>query len=599
MRGAGLTDWPRRAAGCLRRRWRLLLLLSIGLLLAATAVFESIRPSLEARVRETILAKARQRGLVADVAEVRVGLFPPLTLRGLTVTRPGRFRLAVSQAELGLAPWGHSLAGLAWRVRLDSVTVSLPAGVELDLAPSAWDVRPARSGRRLLLRRAGEQLEVGWTHDGGIRIAAVDLQLSGFIEVRRGGTVLSDLGVVSVEAHVTPLTDGRWRIEVQAGGREMRFATITQATESAGAAPGTSPASADSLATDASLAFVALLDPLRGDVEISECRISGGGARAAVKGALRHAPDDPSVDLHLSVERVDFARLLATAGLELPTGAVQLGSAALQLDVRGRAREPSSFVVKQRVDFTPPGAPIPAVERLKGPFVAEIRGPAGRMHRLVVGPDSPDFIALADVPPLFQRALLLSEDSNFYGHRGLDFAEMPVAMATNWLRGTNSRGASTITQQLAKNLFLTREKSVSRKLSEAALALLIDATLGKQRELEIYLNVIEWGPDIYGLRAAARHYFARDPGGLTTKEIAFLIALIPGPIRYQHSFASGVPSPAFENLMDGVLAKLRSVDAIDEEQYEAALAETLLIRPSEVALPPNGGEEEVTPEQQP
>jgi len=165
-----------------------------------------------------------------------------------------------------------------------------------------------------------------------------------------------------------------------------------------------------------------------------------------------------------------------------------------------------------------------------------------------------------------------------------------VALATNWARGTSSRGASTITQQLAKNLFLTREKSVSRKLSEAALALLLDGTLGKQRVLEIYLNVIEWGPDLYGLRPAARRYFGKEPGELTPKEAAFLVALIPGPIKYQHSFASGTPSAAFENLVDNVLTKLRSVDALDEAQYETALAEPLLIRPSADAL---GGDTDV------
>jgi membrane peptidoglycan carboxypeptidase len=244
-------------------------------------------------------------------------------------------------------------------------------------------------------------------------------------------------------------------------------------------------------------------------------------------------------------------------------------------------------VVKQRVDFTPPAAPIPALERLRAPFLQDVRPPHGQPRLLLVGPESTDFIALIDVPPVFVRALLLSEDAGFYGHHGLDFAEMSVALATNWVRGTPARGASTITQQLAKNLFLTREKSVSRKLSEAALALLLDSTLGKQRVLEIYLNVIEWGPDIYGLRSASRHYFGKEPQELTIKETAFLVALIPGPIKYQRSFRDGALSPAFESLVANVLTKLRSVDAIDEAQYETALAEPLLIRPSAAPLEGN------------
>jgi hypothetical protein len=512
----------------------------------------------------------------------------------LTVTRPGRFRLVARQVGVGLAPWGHGLAGLAWRIRLDRVALSLPAGVELAIAPSVWDLRPTHDGHRLMRRHGDERLEVEWGRGAGpdvLRVVAQEVQLSGFVEVRRGGATLGDLGIVTGELRVERQADDRLRIVARGRGRDMRFATIAQATETADSAAGAPAGAVDSPATDAELQLAAVVSPRAGDVEIEECRLVGGGATVSLHGVVRRVPDDPELDIHLAVERVDFAQLLATAGLDLPSGVAHFGSAALDLDVRGHARDPRSFVVRQRVDFTPPDAPLPAIERLRGPFVAEIHGRGGQTHHLLVGPESADFIALGDVPPLFLRALLLSEDAGFYGHRGLDFAELPVALATNWVRGTNARGASTITQQLAKNLFLTREKSVGRKLSEAALALLLDSTLGKARVLEIYLNVIEWGPDVYGLRAAARHYFGKDTREMTPKEMAFLVALIPGPVKYQRSFAGGTLSPALENLVDNVLAKLRSVDAIDEAQYETALAETLLLRPNSDAAALTGDEE--------
>jgi membrane peptidoglycan carboxypeptidase len=146
---------------------------------------------------------------------------------------------------------------------------------------------------------------------------------------------------------------------------------------------------------------------------------------------------------------------------------------------------------------------------------------------------------------------------------------------TNWNRGTAARGASTVTQQLAKNLFLSREKRLGRKLQELSLALLLESTLGKERILEIYLNVIEWGPGLYGLRPAARQYFAKDPRDLTPAQMAFLAALVPGPVKYQRSFADGTPSPGFRPLIDRLLAKLRAVDALSEQEYQAALAEDL------------------------
>ena len=240
--------------------------------------------------------------------------------------------------------------------------------------------------------------------------------------------------------------------------------------------------------------------------------------------------------------------------------------------------DPKSFVVEQRLDFQPPARPLPELEKLRVPFRRVMTGHDGRETVVEVDPANPDFVPLDDVLPLFVRGLLTSEDANFWGHPGLDLREVPVAMSINWVRGERSRGASTITQQLAKNLFLTRERSYRRKLQEAALALLLEPALGKRRILEIYLNVIEWGPGIHGLGPAARHYFGKNPSELTPRESAFLVALIPGPVKYQASFASGVLSRGFSRLVNGVLYRLRSVDMLTDEQLEAELAAPIRLR---------------------
>jgi membrane peptidoglycan carboxypeptidase len=218
------------------------------------------------------------------------------------------------------------------------------------------------------------------------------------------------------------------------------------------------------------------------------------------------------------------------------------------------------------------------LESLRGDFVHEVALPGGERKAIAVSSDSPDFIPLGDVPPLFVKALLLGEDTGFFGHRGIDLSEVPSAVLTNWSRGGAARGASSLTQQLAKNLFLSREKHLGRKLQELCLALLLEATLGKERILEIYLNVIEWGPGLHGLRPAARHYFGAEPRELTPRQMAFLVALIPGPLKYQRSFADGTLSPGFRPLVDALLAKLRSAEALSEEQYQAAMADELLVR---------------------
>src|SRR6185312_5691004 len=148
---------------------------------------------------------------------------------------------------------------------------------------------------------------------------------------------------------------------------------------------------------------------------------------------------------------------------------------------------------------------------------------------------------------------------------------------TNWSRGGAARGASTITQQLAKNLFLSRDKQLGRKLQELAITFLLESALGKDRILEIYLNIIEWGPDLRGLRPAAQHYFGREPQALTPAQMAFLVAIIPGPIKYQRSFARGTPGPGLRSLIDDLLEKLRSVQAISEEEYQRALSEPIIV----------------------
>jgi monofunctional biosynthetic peptidoglycan transglycosylase len=260
-----------------------------------------------------------------------------------------------------------------------------------------------------------------------------------------------------------------------------------------------------------------------------------------------------------------------------PGGGHELGSATIDVWVRGRPSDPASLSVSQKIDFTPPRQMPPAIARLRGDFIFSSDEGAGPHRPIDVSPASADFIALRDVPPLFVRTLLLAEDAGFYGHRGIDLRELPTALLTNWSRGGAARGASTITQQLAKNLFLSRDKQLGRKLEELAITFLLESALGKDRILEIYLNIIEWGPDLRGLRPAAHTYFGREPRALTPAEMAFLVAIIPGPIKYQSSFAHGTPGPGLRSPIDELLGKLRAVDAISEEEYQRALGDPIIV----------------------
>jgi monofunctional biosynthetic peptidoglycan transglycosylase len=128
-----------------------------------------------------------------------------------------------------------------------------------------------------------------------------------------------------------------------------------------------------------------------------------------------------------------------------------------------------------------------------------------------------------------KRAVLISEDAAFFSHTGVDVKELQEALKKDWETGSFARGGSTITMQLAKNLYLNPSKNPLRKAKEIIIARQLEQALSKRRIFEIYLNVVEWGPNVYGAEAAARHYFNKPAANLDILEAATLAALLPSP----------------------------------------------------------------------
>jgi monofunctional biosynthetic peptidoglycan transglycosylase len=145
----------------------------------------------------------------------------------------------------------------------------------------------------------------------------------------------------------------------------------------------------------------------------------------------------------------------------------------------------------------------------------------------------PIWVPLGRIAPSLRQSVLVAEDANFYHHHGIDWDGLREALQRDWKEKRLYRGGSTITQQLAKNLYLNPSKTLWRKLKELALSLRIERALSKSRILEIYLNVAEWGRGVYGAEAASRHYFGKPASDLTIDEAAFLAAILPSPLRYE------------------------------------------------------------------
>ncbi|MGA9529744.1 MAG: monofunctional biosynthetic peptidoglycan transglycosylase [Terriglobales bacterium] len=140
------------------------------------------------------------------------------------------------------------------------------------------------------------------------------------------------------------------------------------------------------------------------------------------------------------------------------------------------------------------------------------------------------FIPLSQISPDLQHAVIAAEDARFYQHHGFDWHEIQIA-AEDDMEGGRTRGASTISQQLVKNLFFGTGRSVLRKGAEFALVPVAEFVLGKRRILEIYLNVVEWGPGIYGAESACRYYDGTDARNLGREQAARLAAILPAPLK--------------------------------------------------------------------
>lgn len=195
----------------------------------------------------------------------------------------------------------------------------------------------------------------------------------------------------------------------------------------------------------------------------------------------------------------------------------------------------------------------------------------GRRHPFVVGPENRWWTPSADIPPEMKWAVIVAEDANFYRHEGIDVAAIKNAIKYDLEKGRLARGASTITQQTAKNLYLSREKTITRKIEEIYLARRMERELTKGRILELYLNVVELGPMVYGVGHGARYYFGKPAAALSPRECAFLAAMLPGPQKVYN------PYRHLDRVLkrsDMILGLLRQRGVLSAAEYRQAMAET-------------------------
>ncbi len=226
------------------------------------------------------------------------------------------------------------------------------------------------------------------------------------------------------------------------------------------------------------------------------------------------------------------------------------------------------------IDQVPPEL---SPHRFEAPWQREVRGADRLPMEIESGPGTPDWVPYDSISPFMETAVLVCEDSHFERHHGFDFEAIENSIRDNLIQGRFARGASTISMQLAKNLYLGKEKTLGRKLQEAALTVLLEQQLSKQAMMELYLNVIEFGPGIYGIGPAAHYYFAKRASDLSLGQALYIATILPSPER-QHFAPDGKVTEAWTRYLQKLMQIAKKIGRVTDAELQAGLAEQVAFR---------------------
>ncbi|HEY5285342.1 MAG TPA: biosynthetic peptidoglycan transglycosylase, partial [Polyangia bacterium] len=306
----------------------------------------------------------------------------------------------------------------------------------------------------------------------------------------------------------------------------------------------------------------------------------------------------PKIDLSLRVPRTPCAKILAS----IPSPLVpKLQGFTLQglfeadlhakidlanldaLDIGGRVGIDGCQVVKAPVEVMALAGPESILQTVEVPPPPSA-GKDNETMTFAVGPDNPDFVPYDKISPYLIAAIMTTEDSGFFKHRGWVSSEFKTALKRNIAGGGFRLGASSITMQMVKNVILGREKTLSRKFQELFLVWFVEQFLTKQRILELYFNAIEFGPRLYGIGPAARHYFGKNAADLSPAESAFFSSILPSPKRRYVHYCHGSLTPQWERYTHRILNKMHERARLNDEEFATAMASTLVFDKTEMTM---------------
>lgn len=315
------------------------------------------------------------------------------------------------------------------------------------------------------------------------------------------------------------------------------------------------------------------------------------GMRFSLQGWLERATSHTAFEANLQVPQLDCD----TPRTALPINVVGplrgfafagtlAANASIRLDTRRLSETTFDFHVEDHCMVSRAGFEA-SVTRFSGPFVQRAQEPGGVTRAFITGPGAPAWVPLPSISPFVIGAVVTREDGGFYRHRGFSPDEVRGALVRNVALGRFAFGASTISMQLVKNVFLAREKTLVRKLQEVALTWWLESALDKNSILELYLNVVEFGPGIYGIGPASRYFFGVEPRDLTILQAAYLATLLPAPVPRFAIFQRGVVPMETLHRLRGIARAMVGARLVDPVEGERARSEGLAFRPSATTPP--------------
>jgi len=516
---------------------------------------------------DELAATADDRRTVVAVTRLRVaaGWGPAASAERLVVTRAGGARDVVISGG-AITPWtGLALTGIGGTIRdapePGRLAVALEGGYG-GVAETLWTAR-------------------GWFEAGGdrghLQLGAARFSLDRLRPILEHSSLLHYQDT-TVDAELTVDVDrdlvgfkGGFHLHNLTVGHPMLAEKPVPNLDVAGDVAGSFDRRSRVLAlTRGDFASRQLPVQLTGTLALPGGVTAAGGRRA--RPAVTARLVIPPVPCQQALEAIPPQMASYLQGYELRgTFSTDLSVAIDYADLEQTQLDGSVAIRRCRITRTPDD-----IKRLEGSFEHYVEVEKDKWLAFVIGPENPDFVPIAEVSPNLLNSLMTTEDSAFYQHRGFITREFKSALIKNLQAGYFKYGASSITMQTVKNVLLYREKTLSRKLQELFLTWSIEQLLDKDRIFEIYVNAIEYGPGLYGIGPAARHYFGKRAADLTPKEAAFFSSILPSPKARYRQYCNGTLTRWTEGKIDRILALMVKRGRLTQEQYDAAVLEPLV-----------------------